>query len=337
MILNNKEDVEEVPLGRAKNLTKIHFNHLKPIYRIKTTSKKTMWLCQCECGNYFTISAERLINNQTQSCGCIKTEAQMKAYKSKHLNLIGLKFGRWTVLEKVENKRSSNGHILWKCECDCGTIGFIDGTSLKNGNSKSCGCLSKELLRARDLERIEDLTNRQFGEITVIEKTQRSDLKNGVIWKCKCSCGNICYKTTSALKKNKICSCGCITQSKGSLTIEKLLQENKISFIKEYKFENCKNINSLPFDFYLPDYNILIEFDGEQHFKSKPHFDDIKYIHNNDIIKNNFCFENQLYLIRISYNNYQNLNIEDLLFNSKYHVTLDNIENYYKENNYGVE
>ena len=43
---------------------------------------------------------------------------------------------------------------MWECQCDCGNIVYVNGTSLKNGNTKSCGCLAKELTRIRDLERV---------------------------------------------------------------------------------------------------------------------------------------------------------------------------------------
>lgn len=328
MILNI-EDVEQIPLGRAQDLTLLNFTHFKPLYRIKSKSTKTYWLCQCECGNYFSADACFIKNGRTISCGCIKTEAQIQAWEKLHLQLEGKKFERLKVLRKCED-RANNGKVMWECQCDCGNIVYVNGTSLKNGNTKSCGCLAKELTRIRDLERVEDLVGQQFGEVKVIERMNKSDLKNGTIWKCQCSCGNICYKPTSYLKRSKVCSCGCISQSKGTLNIEKILNENNIQYIKEYKFEDCKNINPLPFDYFLPKYNILIEFDGQQHFKQKPHFSDILYIHSNDMIKNEYCFNNGIYLIRIPYC-YENLELRDLLYNSKYTLTRNNIKNYYKE------
>lgn len=56
-------------------------------------------------------------------------------------NLKGKRFGRLIVIEDVGRK---NGHILWKCECDCGTIKNITAMSLASGKCNSCGCLQKE-------------------------------------------------------------------------------------------------------------------------------------------------------------------------------------------------
>jgi very-short-patch-repair endonuclease len=99
---------------------------------------------------------------------------------------------------------------------------------------------------------------------------------------------------------------GCPTcnDSKGERKISKYLSEHKIKFEKQMKFENCKNINLLPFDFYLPEQNICIEFDGRQHYEIIEYFggeERLKYTQNNDQIKNNFCKNNNIQLIRIKF------------------------------------
>lgn len=57
------------------------------------------------------------------------------------LDLAGRKFGRLTAIEKVGKQ---NGHITWRCKCDCGNEAVVQGTALKNGYTQSCGCLWKE-------------------------------------------------------------------------------------------------------------------------------------------------------------------------------------------------
>jgi len=56
-------------------------------------------------------------------------------------DLTGQRFGRWTVLERAENKGK---RTAWLCKCDCGTVKAVHATSLKNGDSTSCGCYAKE-------------------------------------------------------------------------------------------------------------------------------------------------------------------------------------------------
>lgn len=60
------------------------------------------------------------------------------------LDLRGQKFGRWTVLE--EAGRTEHGGVLWKCQCECGTVRDVSSNSLRMGRSVSCGCYNREVI-----------------------------------------------------------------------------------------------------------------------------------------------------------------------------------------------
>lgn len=60
----------------------------------------------------------------------------------KIVNIVGQKFGRLTVIERVED--SKRGNSRWKCRCDCGNETIVLGYHLTSGNTKSCGCYQKE-------------------------------------------------------------------------------------------------------------------------------------------------------------------------------------------------
>lgn len=105
--------------------------------------------------------------------------------------------------------------------------------------------------------------------------------------------------------------CPICKSSKGEIEIIKFLQMNNIKFIHQKHFDKCRNPNTnslLIFDFYLTDLNILIEYDGIQHFKNINYFketlEDIKY---KDNIKNKFAAQYNIKLIRISYINYKHI------------------------------
>jgi len=86
--------------------------------------------------------------------------------------------------------------------------------------------------------------------------------------------------------------------------IKKLLDKNNINYEQQKTFEDCKNINKLPFDFYLIDFKICIECNGKQHYKPVKYFGGDKtlsYIQKNDKIKKTFCIENNIKYIEISY------------------------------------
>ena len=93
--------------------------------------------------------------------------------------------------------------------------------------------------------------------------------------------------------------------SRGEQLIINFLKNNNIKFVFQKKFENCKYKRLLSYDFYLPDKNICIEFDGIQHFKPINKFGGEQGLlnrQNNDEIKNIYCHTNNIKLIRIKYN-----------------------------------
>lgn len=105
--------------------------------------------------------------------------------------------------------------------------------------------------------------------------------------------------------------CPFCKSSKGEIEIEKWLKENNIKYIPQYKFKNCKGkTRRLPFDFYLPDYNMCIEFDGRQHYIVVEQFgglDGFLQTMKHDIIKNNYCQSNKIELLRIPFWDYKTI------------------------------
>ena len=90
------------------------------------------WLCQCECGSTIEVYHGNLTNGHTNSCGCISIGRPI-------LDLTGKKFNFLTVTN-LSDRKTPNGKPLWDCLCDCGKTTTVDGGSIKNGNTKSCGC-----------------------------------------------------------------------------------------------------------------------------------------------------------------------------------------------------
>lgn len=97
---------------------------------------------------------------------------------------------------------------------------------------------------------------------------------------------------------------GIIKESKGVSDVTEFLNKNNIKYIREYTYEDCKNINHLRFDFFLPETNTLIEYDGRQHFKVVSIWggeEGLLQRKINDEIKNSYCKKNRIPLLRISY------------------------------------
>lgn len=86
--------------------------------------------------------------------------------------------------------------------------------------------------------------------------------------------------------------------------IERILTEMNISYSREVRFDSCRNVLPLPFDFYIESLNLCIEYDGVQHFKPLKHWGGEKSFHNrneNDGIKTKYCQDNNINLLRLKY------------------------------------
>jgi hypothetical protein len=97
----------------------------------------TLWLCECKCGKTALRKASALKSAQTSSCGC-----QRRIYNEPIYEMVGKKFGRLEVKEFVS--RGKRGEFYWKCVCECGGEKTTNGSHLRQGVTKSCGCLHKE-------------------------------------------------------------------------------------------------------------------------------------------------------------------------------------------------
>jgi very-short-patch-repair endonuclease len=99
--------------------------------------------------------------------------------------------------------------------------------------------------------------------------------------------------------------CPYCKESKGEKQIAKILNKYNINFDRQKKFSDCKNIYELPFDFFIPSLRLCVEFDGVQHYEPITYFGGIEAFEKlkiNDKIKNDYCEDNYINLIRIKYN-----------------------------------
>lgn len=142
-------------------------------------------------------------------------------------NLTGEQFGKLKVVEQAEDYITAKGtHVArWLCECDCGNKTVVDGSKLKSGHTKSCGCLMKKK---------EDLVGKIFNRLTVIEQSKTNTKK----WLCKCECGNFCEVYTSNLKRGLTQSCGCLHKEIASKTLLHDLSGQKFGRLTVIKRDN---------------------------------------------------------------------------------------------------
>ena len=157
-----------------------------------------------------------------------------------------------------------------------------------------------------------DLTGQQFGKWTVLYKTDKRNAGGVIYWHCKCECGNEKDVLGTSLRQKRSLSCGLHNNiSRGNVKISEILDNANINYEIEKKFDTCKDQTYLPFDFYI-DNKYLIEYDGKQHFDKNSIFD-YEYTHKHDEIKNQWCKDNNIPLIRIPYTRFDKLCLDDLI------------------------
>jgi len=196
--------------------------------------------------------------------------------------------------------------------CECGLSSKISYSAFKQGSRcKDCGNLKRKNAMKHDYNDIKNYFE-QNGCILLSETyiNCKSPLKY------ICICGNestINYKSFKCGDR-----CGCI-KSYGETKLIDTLNALQIKYTTQHTYPDCKNIRCLPFDFYVNN-KFIIEFDGEQHFKSVKLFGGetkfrkrIEYDH----IKNMYCIKKNIPILRISY-----LELDEIPFIIDIYVTL---------------
>ena len=97
------------------------------------------WECECECGNRVVVRTYNLNSGNTKSCGCLQKD---RASEASLISLIGNRYGKLLVIERVENNRF--GHVCYRCKCDCGGETIVEAGNLRKGTTNSCGCIKSK-------------------------------------------------------------------------------------------------------------------------------------------------------------------------------------------------
>lgn len=237
----------------------------------------------------------------------------------------GVPDSRLTVIKEVEPHITTGGNkqIQFLCKCECGKEIIVKSANLRNGNTKSCGCLHSELLAKRNAENSSVKVGQKYGKLTIIKdlgmRPQKTRNKMERWSLCQCDCGSEPIEVKNNMLQNGWKkSCGCL-QSQGEFIIEKILKENNIFYLKEYTFEDLKVKQKLRFDFAIfknDTLEYLIEFDGRQHFTgpeaSWKNAKTLEEIQQYDNLKNQYCKDKNITLKRIPYTDLNEITFEKI-------------------------
>lgn len=281
----------------------------------KRGSHIAKWKCRCVCGREIVTRGSSLKSGHTKGCG----------QKHRSFNdLSGQRFGKLTVLRRVENNVCSDGttYVMYKCKCDCGNEIVTRATSLKNGHTRSCGCAHHDGAMGIGLE---DLTGRVFGYWTVLYENGRLVEPRGrlvPLWHCRCKCGEERDIRGGTLKSGSSLSCGCLKSetlralaengvgtSHGELLVKRYLDALGVYYEPQRIFPDLRSASGyhLIYDFLvykngLP--YLLIEYQGLQHYQPVDFFGGKKQFiiqTKNDNLKRKYALKSNLHLVEIPY------------------------------------
>lgn len=275
------------------------YGTLTVIKPAKDKQGKSAWLCRCKCGNTKIVRGSDLRGGKITTCG------KGCPYKSA-INFIdetGNKYGELTVLYR--GTKSPSGKVRWHCRCSCGNELDVEGASLRNGRTKSCGCKTIQLIQDKT---IKNLTNQTFEYLTV--KSFAGVKNHEARWNCQCRCGKEIVVPGVSLLSGNTQSCGCKRESRGETKIRHILESQEVLFQQEYSFDDLRTKNNLPFRYDFAIFNRqkkligLIEFHGQQHYQPVDLFGgEEKFIQRQqyDKIKEQYCKDNHIPLLIIKY------------------------------------
>lgn len=188
------------------------------------------------------------------------------------------------VIKEIPNSGGCGKAKRWVCRCpSCNREVEIRQDRLLHRKTPCCTDCRRSIR--------EDLTGQRFGRLTVTEMINPGKHKRSFCI-CTCDCGttNVVVQANH-LKFGETRSCGCLKSSPEE-KIAELLSTNSIAFIREARFPGLRYKNALRCDFFLPDLNLVIEYNGEQHYKAIDHYGGEEMFRINqerDRIKREYC------------------------------------------------
>lgn len=206
---------------------------------------------------------------------------------------------------------SSTTHILHKCLID-GYEWYATPVNVLRG--KGCPCCANNIKRTDDdycsyIKKINP-------NVSVIGEYVNANVP--ILHKCLIDGYEWSVAPHTVISKNKI-GCPKCAGTAGEQQIQRWLDNNNIKYDVQKKFDNLYDRQKLRFDFFLPDYNVAIEYDGKQHFEPIAHFGGVtafNKLKSHDKRKEDYCKEHQIKLLRIPYNKDIDIELNNFLLNN---------------------
>ncbi|WCS68913.1 hypothetical protein [Bacillus phage BvP] len=259
-------------------------------------------LLHSKCGNIYSVTPNHFFYDNSR-CKCQLNIKQPEMFEEEFNKLAK---GRYTQLEAY---RRSHSKISIRHE-DCGTVFQATPHSFLQG--KGCPeCFGNRAKTTEEFSKeVDELSDGEYSLLTEYINNRTHVTIEHI------ECGKE-YSVTPKdfLRGNR---CPFCKQSKGEKMIQRILDERGIRYVIQKSFDDLKNnYQKLPFDFFLPDYNLLIEYDGVQHFKEVQYFGGAKKLADQkrrDSLKNEYAKSKNIKLLRLPYT-YSEDKIKEVILN----------------------
>lgn len=258
-----------------------------------TLSKNKVKIKHNTCGETFEVIANNFMKRGTcPRCSGYKTAEQ---FKKQIKDRSGGKY-------KLKSKYTGMNNPI-EVECKIHNITFKRSPKTMMKGSNSCPMCKGELASETQLKPeelfIQELKDRHEGAIVAEDKYKGTH--KVIDFRCKI-CDTVFSTEPNAVLR--ISGCPTCAEPRGERTIRDYLEINNIQYEPQKRFEECRYIRPLVFDYFLPEYNMLIEYDGMQHYKPIQYFGGEEAFieqQERDNIKNEFARETGKVLLRIPY------------------------------------
>lgn len=310
----NKDLFKNIEIYLKNNEKNIILNKIEIIQ--KSNRKRILLHMTCSCGAYFKKTFDD-VRRKDRNVLCNKCSARKRAEKRKKNKsdmFLFIENKGYQIIDKSKHYlRNEYIEVIDKN----GYRGFIKYGKLRQGSKMSIFDMNvneKNYLYNIDIYS----KHHNLGVEAISFSKDDKWTRQGIL--LKCSCGNTFETSISSFQNGKTRCDECSKSiSRYEKNIMEFLDGEGIAYIRQYKFNDCRNVLPLPFDFYLKEYNSLLEVDGEGHFHVC-HFNGIcrekaektfLLTQQNDNIKNEYCKRKNIPLLRISYNDINNGDYKD--------------------------
>lgn len=286
-------------------------NKVLNIYRLEKNKKIRIcvdYICG-ECGfTWKEISWEAIKRRKTKYCN--KCKIKQRKYDVNYIEkeLLGLGF-KWLNKEDYVDASSS---LITRC-LKCGKVSKANVCNRIKDKRKCVVCIGNN---TKTIEGFKKEVYELEGENYIVLSDLYTEAHESNILIRHNECGNEYYVSRSNFRKGRRCpKC---SVSKGEDIIIRYLKSYNIEYVYEKKFDNLLGVGngSLSYDFYLPKYNLLIEYQGEQHEHQIVGFGDFERQQEHDKRKREYAKRHNIELLEIWYWNFDNIEeiLEEMLF-----------------------